>query len=239
MKLSFVIPAHNEENYLGNCLESVLREVKKQRSWDWEIVVVDNASTDGTREVAARYPEVKIVSEPAKGLVPARQRGLLSASGDLLAYLDADSRLSADWFQILENAYRNPKIVCLSGPYRYFDLSRGRRLLAETGWWLSAPFTYRLVGYMVLGGNFVARREALLRMGGFDTNIKFYGEDTNIAWRLHKLGKVVFRMDFFVWSSGRRLAKEGIMHSYWVYGVNFMWSVFFHKPYTDSYHDVR
>ncbi len=238
MKLSFVIPAHNEERYLGHCLESILREAGKQ-DWAYEVLVVDNASSDGTRALAESFPGVRVVSEPVKGLTRARARGLREAKGDILAYIDADSRLSENWFRILEEAFRDPDLVCLSGPYRYYDLDRERRYLAELGWWLSAPLTYRLVGYMVLGGNFAAKREALERMGGFDVNIRFYGEDTNIAWRLHRFGKVLFRMDFFVWSSGRRLRREGILRSYSKYGLNFLWGVLFHKPLTKKYQDVR
>ncbi len=238
MKLSFVIPAHNEEHYLGHCLESILREAEKQ-DWTYEVLVVDNASTDGTRALAESFPQVRVVSEPRKGLTRARERGRLEAKGEILAYIDADSRLSKNWFRILKEAFRDPGLVCLSGPYRYYDLAKIRKYFAELGWWLSAPVTYRLVGYMVLGGNFAARREALARMGGFDTSIRFYGEDTNIAWRLHRLGKVVFRMDFFVWSSGRRLIEEGVLRAYSKYGLNFLWGVLFHKPLTKEYQDVR
>ncbi len=239
MKLSFIIAAHNEEGYLGDCLASVLEAARKSR-WETEIIVVDNASSDRTAEVAGIYPRVRVVREKHKGLTWARQAGLRAAKGDLLAYLDADVRLPQSWLRIVEEEFeRNPKLVCLSGPYRYYDLSGFKKILAEGGWWLTAPLTYKLVGYMVLGGNFVAKREALLKMGGFDTSISFYGEDTNIAWRLHKFGRVKFRMDFFVWSSGRRLTGEGLLKSYWVYGLNFIWGVLFHRPFTGHYKDIR
>ena len=113
-----------------------------------------------------------------------------------------------------------------------------KKFFADNGWWF-APIIYRIVGYMILGGNFVARRDALEKMGGFDTNIKFYGEDTDIARRLSEFGKVVFRMDFLVQSSGRRLMKEGIFKTYWVYAVNFLWQVTFKKSFTNHYQDVR
>ncbi len=239
MKLSFVIPAHNEEKYLGDCLASVLARTRESK-WETEIVVVDNASTDRTAEVAGLYSGVRVVREPRKGLTWARQAGLQAARGDFLAYLDADVRLPASWMRIFEKELElEPGLISLSGPYRYYDLPLWKRIVAEGGWWLSAPLTYRLVGYMVLGGNFVARREALVRMGGFDTSISFYGEDTNIAWRLRKFGPVKFRMDFFVWSSGRRLTGEGLLKSYWVYGLNFIWGVLFRRPFTRHYKDIR
>ena len=58
------------------------------------------------------------------------------------------------------------------------------------------------------GGNFVVRRDALQKIGGYDTNISFYGEDTDVARRLSKVGHVKFTFDLPALSSGRRLAKE-------------------------------
>jgi glycosyltransferase involved in cell wall biosynthesis len=93
MKISFVIPAHNEEAYVGKCLDSIFRELKKAPV-DAEVIVVDNASTDGTREVAQKYPGVKVISEPIKGLTRARRAGFLAATGDLIANVDADTMLT-------------------------------------------------------------------------------------------------------------------------------------------------
>lgn len=237
MRISFVIPAHNEENYVGNCISSIQKELGRS-SREAEIIVINNASTDRTAEVAKKYKNVRVVNEPAKGLVHARQKGLKEAGGDLLAYLDADCVLNAGWIDIVFAKFKNPSIVALSGPRRYYDMPAFKKFLADYGWWF-APVIYRLVGYMLLGGNFVARRDTLEKMGGFDTKIKFYGEDTDIARRLSEFGKVVFRMDFFVYSSGRRLMKEGVLKTYWVYAINFIWEVIFRKPFTEHYQDVR
>lgn len=238
MKLSFIVPAYNEEKYLGPCLESIIK-VSEKAPWPTEIIVINNASTDRTAEVAGRFSKVRVVNEPNKGLTIARERGLLEAKGELLAYLDADTRLHEGWLQIVEEIFKRPEVVCVSGPYRYFDLSGLKRFFAELTWNLVTPITYRLVGFMVLGGNFVAKRAALEKMGGINTKIRFYGEDTDIAWRLAQIGKVVWRMDFFVWTSARRLVKEGLIRSYWVYGVNYLWEALFHKPFTNEYRDIR
>jgi glycosyltransferase involved in cell wall biosynthesis len=237
MKLSFIIPAHNEENYVGNCIASIQRELQRS-SKEAEIMVVNNASTDRTAEVAKKYKDVRVVNEPNKGLVYARQKGLKEANGDLLAYLDADCLLNEGWIDAVFAEFEKPSVVALSGPRHYYDMPKFKKLLADQGWWF-APITYRLVGYMILGGNFVARRGVLEKMGGFDTDIKFYGEDTDIARRLNTFGKVVFRMDFLVESSGRRLMKEGVFKTYLVYGVNYAWEVIFKKPFTRNYQDVR
>jgi len=72
MVLSFVVPAFNEEAYIGDCLESILQQTKQIQD-SIEIIVVNNASTDRTREVALSYPGVRVVDEPRKGLTFARQ----------------------------------------------------------------------------------------------------------------------------------------------------------------------
>lgn len=239
MKLSFVIPAHNEATNIGRCLNSIIEELKRTNT-EAEIIVVNNASTDNTRAVAERFQNVKVADEPHRGLTWARERGLEEARGDLVAYLDADTKIHPKWLTILEQEFSEKKdIVCLSGPFRYYDLSGFKKFVAELFWRVFAPLTYRLVGYMVLGANFVAKREALITMGGFDTKIEFYGEDTNIAWRLSRLGKVVFRMDFFIYGSGRRIVDEGLIKTFSVYAINFLWGVLFHKPFTGGHKDIR
>jgi GT2 family glycosyltransferase len=106
-------------------------------------------------------------------------------------------------------------------------------------WWLVGPLTYRMVGFMVLGGNFAAKRTSLINMGGFDKTIDFFGEDTDIARRLSKHGKVLFNMSFFIYSSSRRYISDGLMKTSWVYLINFLWPVIFHKPFTKKYKDIR
>lgn len=234
MKLSFVIPAYNEEKYIGPCLESILQEIKN-RPYVIEIIVVNNASTDKTKEIAQSFPGVKVVDEPRKGLTRARQRGLVEAQGELLAYVDADTRMSPDWFSIMEKTFAsNENIVSVSGPYKYYDGTKIQRSVMELLWKISAPMTYFFVGYMILGGNFVIKKSALMAMGGFDTGIEFYGEDMDIARRVSQFGKSVFRMNFFIYSSIRRFADQGLFKISFLYAVNFLWQVFFHRPFKNS-----
>ena len=237
LKISLIIPAYNEEIYLPECLEKAL-EYSEGRFF--EIIVVNNNSTDRTKEVALSFPGVRVVDEPIKGLTKARQRGLEEARGDYLAYIDADTLMPSQWFNIVEKFFtRNPDAISLSGPYRYYDGSKVKNFFMHLVWWINAPIGYMLAGYMILGGNFVAKKKALLDIGGFDKNIEFYGEDTDISRRLSKLGKVVFKMNFFIYSSSRRFQKEGFVKTNLVYALNFVWEVLFKRPFTNSYNDCR
>ena len=118
MKLSFIIPAYNEEKHLAGCLESILQDI--QGIPDVEIVVVDNASTDSTSSVARSYP-VTLIYEGRKGLPYARQAGLDNSTGTLVANIDADSRLPLGWTQKALKAFEGDEdLVCLSGRYIFY-----------------------------------------------------------------------------------------------------------------------
>jgi len=241
MYLSIIIPAHNEEKGIGQCLEALLREISRAgKKDDTEVIVVDNASTDCTKEVAEKFSGVRVVREDHKGLTWAREAGRKAARGELLAYIDSDVHVPPGWLDIIYKEFAHRKhIVSLSGPSRYYDLTGVTKFLAEIGWNVFAPITYRLVGYMLYGANFVAKREALEAIGGFDTTVAFYGEDTNLARRLAKIGKTVFLMRFFVTVSGRRIVQEGLLKTYWTYAKNYLSEVFLHKPTTKEYKDHR
>lgn len=245
MKLSFVIPAYNEEKYIGQCLDSVFGELKNT-SYDTEIIVVNNASTDRTKEIAQKYPGVKVVDEPAKGLVRARRAGFLAATGDLIANVDSDTILTPGWVEkVFREFEKNKKLVALSGPFVYYDLSKGidfmvRRVFYPIGFviYLVNHFIFRRGG-MLQGGNFIVRRDALVKIGGYNTDIDFYGEDTDIANRIAKVGTVKFTFGLPMYSSGRRLAGEGTFTMGLRYGMNYLWMIFFKRPYTQTSIVVR
>jgi len=241
MKLSVVIPAYNEEAYLPACLESVSAELCANAGrGTFEIVVVDNASTDRTAQVASGFPFVRVVAEPRKGLTHARQCGLDAARGEILAYVDADTRMPPGWIgRVLDTYERDPHVVCVSGPYVYDELSRAKRAFVRLYWLLLAMPIYRFTRYMAVGGNFAASKEALLRIGGFDTTISFYGEDTNIARRLAQAGRIVFDLRLVMRTSARRLEDEGFVATAVKYALNFGSEVFLKRPLTRQYRDVR
>ena len=254
MLLSFVVPAYNEEAYLGACLESILDQTRGLEHIT-EIIVVNNASTDRTREIALSYvsddrPRVHVVDELRKGLPYARQAGFLASTGSLIANVDADSRLTPGWVQKVLTTFRHREpnearpLVSLSGPLVYYDLTPRQSRLVNVfyliAWLTYATNKYVLrVGSMVQGGNFVLSRAALEAIGGYDTSITFYGEDTDIARRLHAVGKVLFTFDLKMLSSARRLKHEGMLTIAFRYGLNYFWTTFFKRPFTRKHIDIR
>jgi cellulose synthase/poly-beta-1,6-N-acetylglucosamine synthase-like glycosyltransferase len=95
------------------------------------------------------------------------------------------------------------------------------------------------VGSVVQGGNFVFRRDAWIKAGGFNREIKFYGEDTDVAVRLSKVGGVKFTFRLKMMTSGRRLAEEGVFRTALTYTLNFFWVTFAGKPATKEHTDIR
>jgi glycosyltransferase involved in cell wall biosynthesis len=244
MLLSFVVPAYNEEAYLGRCLTEILAQTSSHPE-NFQITVVNNASTDGTAALAASFPRVTVVDESRKGLTYARQAGFLASHGELIANVDADSVLTPGWVdEVLRNFAYNPKLAALSGPVIYYDLTTRQRILVRVyyfiAWATYAISRYILrVGSMIQGGNFVVSRKALEAIGGFDTTIAFYGEDTDIARRVSKVGQVLFTLKLRMYTSARRLNKEGILRMAFRYSINFFWTTFFKQPYTQEYIDIR
>jgi glycosyltransferase involved in cell wall biosynthesis len=248
MKLSFVIPAYNEEHYIGACLDAILAQ-KKVLPYDIEVVVVNNASSDDTeaaiRKYATKDSGVILVNEPKKGITNARRAGFLVATGDLIANVDADTRITPGWIKkVMDEFSKDPKLVGLSGPFIYYDAPRKVRFFTRFfyyigfGFYLINRFVFR-IGSMLQGGNFVVRRDALDKIGGYDTTLSFYGEDTDIARRLNKVGHVKFTFKLPALSSGRRLANEGGLTTGLRYAINYFWITFFKKPFTKDYIDIR
>ena len=84
----------------------------------------------------------------------------------------------------------------------------------------------------MIGGNFFVRASALERIGGFNTAIRFYGDDTDTAMRLTKIGKVLYRTDMRVKSSARRFKKQGVLFIFYIYIINFFSVLIRKKPYS-------
>ena len=124
-RVSIVIPAYNEERYLSLCLESIAA----QTTAPYEVIVVDNNSQDATAALARSYPFVRVVSEAQQGIVYARNAGFNAVSGDIIARIDADTILPADWVAQITAFYDQPKhakYVVTGGCSRFYNLHSGK-----------------------------------------------------------------------------------------------------------------
>lgn len=245
LNISFIVPAFNEETILGKCLRSILAEIALNAPINAEIIVVNNASTDNTKNVALSFPNVAVVDEPKKGLVFARAAGARAATGELLAHIDADGMLPNGWLKtVIKEFADDEKLVALSGPHVYYDISKLKRAGVRIFYYLTF-FFYLLnryvlrVGSALQGGNFVVRAWAWKKITDFSQNFSFYGEDTEICRQLYKIGKVKFTFKLPIYISARRLIDEGLFTIGARYALNYFSVLFFKKPATKNYKDIR
>ncbi|HVW71725.1 MAG TPA: glycosyltransferase [Candidatus Paceibacterota bacterium] len=237
MELSIVIPAYNEAKYIGATIESV---IKHGNGVCKEIIVVDNGSSDSTSAVAAAYPNVKVVREEQKGTSHARERGFREASGDVIGFIDADTRLRPGWTRRVARRFEDPTVACISGPYWYYDLSAPMAaLVIFLNWYIAYP-VFLFINTFVIGGNFAIRRSVLEQMGGFDTSISFHGDDVDVGRRASAFGRVIPVPGMVLDSSARRFRARGTLRTLALYAYNAIKGLVLRNPnYTEGYDEVR
>ncbi len=237
--VSVVIPAYNEEKYLPSCLESIK---KQDYTAKYEVIVVDNASTDNTAKIA-RYWGAKVVYESKRSPACARQKGVEAATGEIIAFIDADTQAPACWLStIISRFVRQPETVVISGPYAYCDAGSIARIASYVGNFINIiiDHLFRKVfrkGGAIWGCNFAVRRSALLKVGGFDTSIKFYGEEYELSLRLKRAGKGRIMPRLFVLTSARRLKRIGVVNQYWNWMVDYFSVLFWYEPISEKLED--
>jgi hypothetical protein len=133
----------------------------------------------------------------------------------------------------------------VTGPYRFYDWDILGRVLMRLYDCSLAPVTHLLaqdvfgLGALLYGGNFAITRKALDEIGGFDTTIEFHGEDTNLARRVAKAGRVSLKQRCWVFTSARRYRSMGRGRVFGLYVRNFCAEIFFHRPSDTTHEDVR
>jgi glycosyltransferase involved in cell wall biosynthesis len=227
MKASIVIPAHNEETYIADTLRAVLA----QDYSDFEVIVVDNASSDKTYETASGFKGVKVVREARRGLLWARERGRNEASGEIIVNIDADCQPEQGWLARGMSHFDDARCAAVTGPYDYFDgapMFRYVSLISQKILYSLANFTVQRIGKgaVLIGGNSFIRGSALKAAGGYDTSITFYGEDTDTARRVSKQGRVLFDTMLVQRTSARRFKSEGTLRILGLYFFHFFRVIF-------------
>jgi glycosyltransferase involved in cell wall biosynthesis len=240
--ITTIVCAYNESRLLPGCLYSLRSQTRPPD----EILVINNASTDETGAVARAVPGVRVIDEPAKGLVVARETARRAAHTDIVAYIDADCRVPITWLERVEARFSKRRApIAVTGPYRFYDWDWSGRALLRAYDVLVAPPTHAMVhhvfgaGAILYGGNFAVRRDALAAIGGFDRRIEFHGEDTNLGRRLTPLGRVALCQDCWVWTSARRYRAMGKAAVFSVYVRNFWSEILRHRPADGTHLDVR
>jgi glycosyltransferase involved in cell wall biosynthesis len=180
LRFSVLVPAHNEEAYLGACLASIEAAARPYQGLV-ETVVALNRCTDGTEEIARAHGAV-IVREDARNLAKIRNAAARAASGEILVTIDADSTMSANMLSEIDRALARGDTIGGGVALIPDRLSLGIVLT----WLMLAP--YALIRYRVSGGLFWCYRKDFEAIGGFDESM-VSGEDLDFAVRLKAHGK--------------------------------------------------
>jgi GT2 family glycosyltransferase len=200
-RVSVVVCSYNGGGTLEQCLASL-----GQLDYPaYEVIVVNDGSTDETRAILARFPEVRAIHQPNRGLSVARNVGLRAASGAIVAYTDSDCFADPDWLTHLVYQLQRSGAAAVGGP----------NLTPEDGWLAAcvgaAPGqpTHVLesdqVAEHIPGCNMAFRREALEAINGFDPRYRKAGDDVDVCWRLQQAGYwITFAPGAFVWHHRRQ-----------------------------------
>lgn len=182
-----MIPAYNAARWLAEAIQSVL-----DRTWeDFEVIVVDDGSTDGTAAVAARFndPRVRYIRQQNRGLSAARNIGIRSARGTYAALLDADDRFKPDKLSLQMTAFHaDPGLGMLTCGYDLIA-ETGRRLRAERPWLQAPVIDLRTLLFWnpMLPSTLLFRKDQVMQVGGFDESLLRY-EDWDLPLRLALAG---------------------------------------------------
>jgi peptidoglycan/xylan/chitin deacetylase (PgdA/CDA1 family)/GT2 family glycosyltransferase len=226
-KISVIIPARNEEKYIESCI----RSVKSQDFSDYEIIVVDNGSTDKTSEIARKLG-ANVVFEPQVGLPRARETGRRTANGEILLYVDADTVIPSSYLSKVAQFFENHcKIVAVTNPFFFYDGNWKTNIFIRFAFKVACPLYFKILDAFhlpkfVLGGTFAVRKYILEKIGGFNTSIKFYGEDADISVRISKEGSIGFLPNLYTSTSARRYISQGFMKTQFIYLLNYFHILF-------------
>jgi GT2 family glycosyltransferase len=213
-RITVAVCSHNGAATLRTCLERTL-EVDYP---DFEVIVVDDGSTDETAAIAASFG-VRVVRTPNRGLSAARNTALELATGELVAYLDDDAWPDRHWLSYLARAFRTSTHALIGGP----NVPPPPRNLAERaiaaapGGPIHVLLSDELAEH-VPGCNLAVRRDVLRELGGFDPQFRAAGDDVDICWRILESGLTVgFEPAAMVWHH-RRDSVRGYLRQQRGYG---------------------
>ncbi len=202
--LSIVVCTYHRTELLERCLSSLVKQSADGRFF--EVVVVDNGGSANTAELVSdfsnRFFAIRYCVERTTGLSHARNRGIIEAAGTFVAYIDDDAVAYPDWVeQLFAFIERKPTVLAFGGPYEamtdspvpsWFPPEYGRFELGDTEISLNAQTEF------LCGTNMVFKRELLLEVGGFNSDLGMtgnnvsYGEETRLQIEIKRKGYEIY-----------------------------------------------
>ncbi len=207
-RVSVVVCAYNA----ADTLEDNLRSLEQLTYPDFEIILVNDGSKDRTSEIGHSFASVRVIDTPNAGLSAARNVGLAQATGEIVAYTDADTRVDRDWLTFLVQPFLTSDVVGSGGPnvVPADDPPMAQCIARAPGGPTHVLLDDRIAEH-VPGCNMAFRRDALLAIDGFNPIYLRAGDDVDVCWRLQaRGGKIGFASSALVWHHHRWSVK-----AYW------------------------
>ncbi|NMC10332.1 MAG: glycosyltransferase [Methanothrix sp.] len=203
MEISVIVPTLNEENYLEDCLKSILRQTFPRN--EYEIIVSDGSSEDRTIEIANNYADLVVVSKK-RGIWWGRNYGAKFARGKFLVFIDADTKIKEDYLETVYN-YMMRGVVGLTTGFELDGVGPGIKLIeymSDGYWWLNS----KIGNGSLIGINLCVPRDIFLKVGGFK---EYALEDAAFDRELRNEGETLFLRQRKVITSPRRLEACGMI----------------------------
>jgi cellulose synthase/poly-beta-1,6-N-acetylglucosamine synthase-like glycosyltransferase len=179
-----------------------------------------------------------VVVEPTPGIHAARRAGLERVSGSVVAFVDADTLVTPEWVDELQQTFKSIDVIAASGPLRYDSDAPAVVAASSSAFYVLARAFHR-VWPTIQGGNYAIRRSVAVASGCFDDDVEFWGEDTATARRIARFGRIVLNPRMVVTTSSRRLLELGVARTVWLYVVNYLWVSVVGRPFTKKYENYR
>ncbi|MBB4098336.1 glycosyltransferase [Sphingomonas kyeonggiensis] len=185
-QVAVVIPVWNGEAVLGRCLDALARQTVPRDAF--QIIVVDNGSSDATADIARRYPGVELLEEKRPGSYAARNLAIGQVRAPIIAFTDVDCEPAPDWLeQVLRAAAANPGFGVLAGKIELFDeIVQEREVFGDYERLFSFPQAHAARGNCATA-NWASETALLRELGGFDAGLKS-GGDRQMALRIKDAG---------------------------------------------------
>ena len=201
-RVSVIVASYNSAPTLKAGLDSLAR----LNYPDYEVILVDDGSADATPQIARAYPNIRYFRhEQNLGLSVARNTGIAAATGEIVAFTDADCRADEDWLRYLTDDLLRSDFAGMGGPNLLppEDPPVAAAVMAAPGGPAHVMLTDRQAEH-IPGCNMAFYKSALEQVGGFDPLFQTAGDDVDLCWRLQQAGlKIGFSPGAFVWHHRR------------------------------------
>jgi len=198
LTVSVIIPTYNRVNYLKNTINSLLN----QTNMPYEIIVIDDGSTDGTKEyleeISQKYKIIKCFYQKNSGPAKARNLGIKKARGNIIAFLDDDEIAHKNWIKVIVETFKKfDNIGGVGGPYIEERSKNIYEKYLKLQFNITNSKNFKKLPY--LGGNTAFCKKVLQEIGGFDEKL-IRGEDVDLSFRIRLKGyKIIYNKDMIIY----------------------------------------